>query len=94
MLLDRFFSLMILCGLPQPVLFLAVVDEGAVPAMGAADGGDDLLVLGGDEALAVAHLEILGAAESVMSSWRMLCSMRPIFVILPNFFITFLTILL
>ena len=31
--------------------------------MGAADGGDDFLIFGGDEALAVAHLEVLGAAE-------------------------------
>ena len=52
-------------GLPQPVFLLAVVDEGAVPTVGAADGGDDLLVFGGDEALAVAHLEVLGAAEGV-----------------------------
>ena len=52
-------------GLPQPVFLLAVVDEGAVPTVGAADGGDDLLVFGGDETLAVAHLEVLGAAERV-----------------------------
>lgn len=52
-----------LSNLPQPVLFLAVVDEGAVPAVGAADGGDELLVIGGDEALALSHFEVLGAAE-------------------------------
>ena len=50
-------------GLPEPVFLLAVVDEGAVPAVGAADGGNDLLVFGGDEALALSYLEVLGAAE-------------------------------
>lgn len=48
---------------PQPVFLFAVVDEGAVPSVGTADGGDDLLVFGGDEALALADLEVLGAAE-------------------------------
>jgi len=57
--LDNFIA----TGLPEPVFLLAVVDEGTVPTVGTADGGDDLLVFGGDEALAVAHLEILGAAE-------------------------------
>ena len=50
-------------GLPLPVFLLAVVDEGAVPAVGAADGGDDLLVFGRDEAQALSYLEVLGAAE-------------------------------
>ena len=50
-------------GLPQPVFLLAVVDEGAVPAVGAADGGNDLLVFGGDEAQALSYLEVLGTAE-------------------------------
>ena len=44
---------------------LAVIDEGAVPAVRAADGSDDFLVFGRDEALAVAHLEVLGTAEGV-----------------------------
>jgi hypothetical protein len=59
--LDNFIA----TGLPEPVFLLAVVDEGTVPTVGTADGGDDLLVFGGDEALAVAHLEILGEAEGV-----------------------------
>ena len=50
-------------GLPLPVFLLAVVDEGAVPAVGAADGGNDLLVFRGDEAQALSYLEVLGAAE-------------------------------
>ena len=50
---------------PCPVFLLAVIDEGAVPAVGAANCGDDLLIFGRDEALAVAHLEVLGAAEGV-----------------------------
>ena len=33
-------------------------------AVGSADVGDDLLVFGGDEALAFAHLEVLGAAKA------------------------------
>ena len=48
---------------PHPVFLFAVVDEGAVPAVGAADGGNDFLILWGDEAEALAYLEILGAAE-------------------------------
>ena len=48
---------------PCPVFLLAVIDEGAVPAVGAADGGDDLLIFGRDKAEAFAHLEVLGAAE-------------------------------
>ena len=44
---------------------LAVVDARAVPTVGAADGGDDLLVIWRDEAEALAHLEILGTAEGV-----------------------------
>ncbi len=48
---------------PHPVFLFAVVDERAVPAVGAADGGDDFLILWGDEAEALAYLEILGAAE-------------------------------
>ena len=35
---------------PCPVFLLAVIDEGAVPAVGAADGGDDLLIFGRDKA--------------------------------------------
>ena len=48
---------------PCPVFLLAVIDEGAVPAVGAADGGDDLLIFGRDKAETFAHLEVLGAAE-------------------------------
>ena len=41
-----------------PVFLLAVVDEGTVPAVGAADGGDDFLIFGRDKAEAFAHLEV------------------------------------
>ena len=50
---------------PQPVFLLAVIDEWAVPTVGAADGGDNFLIFWGDETLAIAHFEVLGAAEGV-----------------------------
>lgn len=48
---------------PCPVFLLAVIDKGAVPAVGAANGGDDLLIFGRDKAEALSYLEVLGAAE-------------------------------
>ena len=49
--------------LPLPVFLFAIVDEGTIPAVGAADGGDDFLIFGEDEVPTVAHLEVLGAAN-------------------------------
>ena len=50
---------------PVKVLFLAVVLEGAVPAVVAADLLDELLLLGGDEAATVAQLIVHLAVEDV-----------------------------
>ena len=40
------------------LFLLAVVDEWTVPAVGAADGGDDFLIFGRDKAEAFAHLKV------------------------------------
>ena len=42
----------------------AIVDDGALPAVGATDIEDGLLLGWGDEAIALAHLEILTATET------------------------------
>ena len=49
--------------LPQPVLLLVVVDEGTLPAVESADGGDGLLLGWGDETVTTSHLEILLATK-------------------------------
>lgn len=49
------------------LFLLAVVDEWTVPAVGAADGGDDFLIFGRDKTEAFEHLEfcnILNFAQS------------------------------
>ena len=61
----RFSCLFVSSTTSCPVFLLAVVDEWAVPAVGAADGGDDLLIFGRDKAEAFAHLEVLGAAMDI-----------------------------
>lgn len=48
--------------LPLPAFLLAVVDDGAGPAVELADVGDVLLLGGGDGTVAAAHLEIVLAS--------------------------------
>ena len=48
--------------LPLPAFLLAVVDDGAGPAVEGADVGDVLLLGGGDGTVTASHLEIVLAA--------------------------------
>ena len=43
---------------PLPIFLVAIVNEGTVPSMETADGGDDFLIFWDDETLAIAHFEI------------------------------------
>ena len=45
--------------LPDPVFLLAVIHHGVCPAVQTANGGDGLLLLGSDKAVATTHLVIM-----------------------------------